>query len=168
MSGEGHNTAIVVAVIGLVGILLAAFIELLPSLGIFDSGDGDGFIPTWPEIVNSDGGRQQPGPGPSDGGETLPTGPVTERAEIYLSATSAPAGESINVSGEGFSPGERVVIRVQTDEVASTEANGNGAFSNVAIVIPEDLSVFAPEDFTVIATGQDSVRSARAEITVSR
>jgi hypothetical protein len=108
---------------------------------------------------------------PGTGGEGTRTDPPDNgelgSPEIYLSATSAPSGESINVSGEGFSPGERVVIRVHTDEVASTEAGQDGSFANVAIVIPQDLGIFAPEDFAVTATGQDSVRSARTEITVS-
>jgi hypothetical protein len=67
---------------------------------------------------------------------------------------------------QGFAP-ETVVIRVHTDEVARTEVSDSGGFANVSITIPPALGVFAPKQFDVVATGQESVRTARRPITVT-
>lgn len=154
------------AMIGFIATILAAFIGILPSMGIFDHGDGKGFIPTLPVIIKDSGG----GTGGGAGGPVqmpAPQVPLSTRAQIFLSETSIPAGQNVNVSGKGFQANENIVIRVQTYEVGSTEVGDDGAFSNVAVAIPEELSKVAPARFSVTATGQNSVRSATKQITVS-
>jgi len=66
---------------------------------------------------------------------------------VFLSRDSGPGGTTVNVSGEGYSPGERVVIRFHTEQIGATTANDQGAFSNVAVVIPMSFSQFAPQQF---------------------
>jgi hypothetical protein len=58
------------------------------------------------------------------------------------------------VSGEGFDPSERVVLRFHTEEIGSTTANSEGKFSNVTVTIPTTLSEFAPRKFNLVATGE--------------
>lgn len=110
---------------------------------------------------------EQTEPDDPSGGEqpAEPDGPTA--TEVFLSGTSAPGGSEIQVSGQGFEAGERVVLRVHTEEVGSTTASEEGSFSNVTIEVPESLSKFAPQQFSVVATGDSSVRSASAPLTVS-
>jgi hypothetical protein len=140
--GDRGNTAIIVALISGVFLILAAVIPLWLT-GVIGGGSGGGNTTTPPTVA----------PGGS--------------ASIFLSKESAPGGATVLVSGDGFSAGETIDIRVHTFEVASTHADGAGKFSNVAIVIPTDLSKFAPQQFTVSATGRNSVKTAQAPITVS-
>lgn len=140
--GDRGNTAIIVAVISGVFLILAAVIPLWLT-GVIGGGSGGGTT------------------------TTPPTVPPGGSASIFLSKESAPGGATVLVSGDGFSAGETIDIRVHTFDVASTHADGAGKFSNVAIVIPTDLSKFAPQQFTVSATGRNSVKTAQAPITVS-
>ncbi|NAZ85037.1 hypothetical protein [Kineococcus indalonis] len=161
MSKGGQN-AVLIALIGLVGTVLAAFIGIVPSLGLFDQGPGgDGAVPGW-GAVRDGSGEDSAG---SDGAE--PSSGSSGPASLFLSATSAPAGETFTVSGEGFDPDEVVTVRVHTSEVASTQVDGDGSFSGVAVVVPDELGVFAPHRFDVVATGESSIRSASKQITVS-
>ena len=84
-----------------------------------------------------------------------------------MSLTSGPAGTSVKVSGEGFAPGEEIVLEVHTMEVGRTNAGSNGSFSGVAVTIPTYFGQFAPKQFPVKATGRTSQQHARAPFTVS-
>jgi hypothetical protein len=88
-------------------------------------------------------------------------------ASVFSNRDSGPGGTTVLVSGEGFDPGERVVLRFHTDQIGSTTANGDGKFSNVAVTIPTTLSEFAPRQFELIATGQSSVRTATTPFTLT-
>ena len=127
-----------------------------------------GFVssPVWgPPICRAVGvcteAEPTPGPGPS----FIP-GPGTP-AEIFLSLTGGPTGSAVKVSGGGFSPGETVVIRFHTDQVATTVAGQAGSFTSVEIIVPDSYAPFAGAQFMVIATGESSLKSARAPFTVS-
>lgn len=88
-------------------------------------------------------------------------------SSIFLSALSGPGGTKINVSGEGFGPNEEIVIRFHTEEIGRTRANGEGKFANVGVTIPTSFSKFAPQQFSVIASGSQSLKSARTPFTIS-
>lgn len=90
-----------------------------------------------------------------------------EPAAVFLSLTGGPAGSTVRVSGTGFQPGETVTIRFHTDQVASTVASEAGAFTSVEITVPESYGAFAGVQFNVIASGESSIKSARAPFTVS-
>ena len=92
--------------------------------------------------------------------------PPTE-TNVFLSQTSGPAGSPFRVSGEGFQPGETVIISMHTTEMGRTTASAAGSFSGVEVTVPAELGVFAPQQFDVIARGQSSIKSARAPFTVS-
>jgi hypothetical protein len=66
----------------------------------------------------------------------------------------------VQLSGEGFEPGEQVVLSFHTEQIGTTAADSNGSFSNVAAQIPTRFSDFAPQQFDLIATGDSSARSA--------
>jgi hypothetical protein len=83
-------------------------------------------------------------------------------AEVFLSRDSGPGGTEVNVSGEGFASGEDVVIRFHTEQIGRTTANGDGRFSNVGVTIPSSFSFAAPQQFSVVATGEQSAKSAQA------
>jgi hypothetical protein len=88
-------------------------------------------------------------------------------ASVFLSRDSGPGGTIVQVSGEGFASGERIVIQFHTEQIGSTTANGDGKFANVAVTIPESFSEFAPQQFFVIARGEGSHRFAQAPFTIS-
>ena len=110
---------------------------------------------------------------PAGGGDgptvTLPpfTLPPNTETNIFLSETSGPTGTTLKVSGEGFQPGETIVIRMHTTQVGTTTASSTGTFSSVEITVPDEFGVFAPQQFDVIASGKSSIKSARAPFTVS-
>jgi hypothetical protein len=150
---------VVVAVLGLIGAILAAFVGIVPSLGVFDQGRGEGVVPGLNLIVNGPAAPADDAAAPADRG----TDP-----QVELSAAVGSAGDRITVSGSGFRPDETVVIRIDTDEVARTRADGAGGFSGVDITIPAQLRALAPERLLVIATGQKSVRSGSTQFLVSK
>lgn len=88
-------------------------------------------------------------------------------ASIFLSRDSGPGGTTVNVSGEGFAPEERVEIRFHTEQIATTTTSTEGRFSNVAVVIPTSYSAFAPQQFSIVAMGTSSLLSADAPFTIS-
>lgn len=140
---EPRSVAIVVALITTAGVIGAAYIT---------RGDGNG------------------GGGSNGGGGDGINGPTIDRpgsASVFLSRDSGPGGTTVQVSGEGFAPTERVVISFHTEEIGSTTANGEGRFSNVAVAIPESFSQFAPAQFDVIAHGETSLQTATAPFTIS-
>lgn len=93
--------------------------------------------------------------------------PQEHSAEIFLSRDSGPGGSQVLVSGRGFGASDRVVIRFSTFQMGATTADAQGAFASVAVTIPGSFSVFAPQQFNIVATGQDSVRSASAPFTIT-
>jgi WD40 repeat protein len=92
--------------------------------------------------------------------------PPAANPSVFLSRDSGPVGTSVQVSGEGFASGERVVISFHTEQIGSTNADDEGTFSNVTVTIPESFSVFAPQQFFVIARGQSSLQTATAPFTI--
>ena len=48
------------------------------------------------------------------------------------------------------------------EQIARTTANDGGVFSNVGVTIPDSLSFAAPQQFSIVATGQRSIKSADA------
>jgi hypothetical protein len=117
----------------------------------------------------------------SNRGPTLPTDPggteigdlddmfddMFEDAAVYLSLDNGPTGTTVNVSGEGFRSDERIVLQFHTDQIGTTQANDAGRFANVAVEIPSGYENFAPQQFSIIAVGQASSRSARAPFTLT-
>jgi hypothetical protein len=147
---------------------LAGVITALVLLGgavagavAFIKGRDDGGTTTGPPAIVSPSASPPPAPS-SPPPPSLP-GP----ASVFSNRDSGPGGTTILVSGEGFDPGERVVLRFHTDQIGSTTANGDGKFSNVAVTIPSTLSEFAPRQFELIATGQSSVRTATTPFTLT-
>jgi hypothetical protein len=121
--------------------------------------------PVWgPPLCRAVGVCEDGGNGPA------PTpGPFIPSAEtnIFLSETSGPTGSKLKVSGEGFQPGETIVISMHTTQIGTTTASPAGSFSGVEVTVPEEFGVFAPQQFFVIANGKSSIRAARAPFTVS-
>lgn len=132
-----------------------------------------GFVasPVWgPPLCRAIGvcEAEAPGGGGSPNVTAPPfTFPPSGETNIFLSETSGPTGSKLKVSGEGFQPGETIVIRMHTTQVGTTTASPTGTFSSVEITVPDEFGVFAPQQFSVIATGKASIKSARAPFTVS-
>jgi photosystem II stability/assembly factor-like uncharacterized protein len=86
---------------------------------------------------------------------------------LMINPTSGPVGTTVTASGSGFSPGETVNIdwnAVGYDTVASTTADGSGAFSNVTFSVP---AYAASGQNYVWAIGQTSGNSAYQFFTVT-
>ena len=98
---------------------------------------------------------------------TFPPQTTEPAARVFLNRDSGPGGTQVLVSGQGFGPGEEVIIRFHTDQVGSTTASEQGGFANVAITVPRSFSQFAPQQFEISATGQNTDRSATAPFTIS-
>lgn len=121
-------------------------------------------------LIASSGKEPIPGsPGPPQvvSGPIFPKLPLVARPSVFLSRDSGPAGTVVRVSGEGFAPGERVVVRFNTEQIGSTTADDAGKFSNVAIIIPGSFAQFAPQQFWVIATGHNSIGHDAAPFTIT-
>ena len=99
------------------------------------------------------------GPTPLGTSHDAATGTPTS---IVLSADSGAGGTSVVVGGEGFVPGERVVLRFDADELGRVTADGQGRLAEVTLQVPTVHRSFAPASFTVTATGVASGRSAEA------
>jgi hypothetical protein len=99
------------------------------------------------------------GPGPQDPGR--PDGTVA----IYLNRDSGPPGTTVRVSGKGFAAEEPVTLRFHTEVVGHTETDGQGAFDSVSVEVPSDWKFTG--QFTVVATGESSVKSAQREFRVT-
>lgn len=136
---ERRDSAIAAALIGLVGAIIAALITR-------GGGGGD---------ADASGGTE-----PRIDVPIVDVGRTTAR--VFLNRDSGAGGTTVLVSGEGFEPGERVVLRFHTEQIGSTTASDAGSFANVAVTIPTSFGDFAPQQFEIIAEGDDSIRSARA------
>ena len=98
--------------------------------------------------------------GDGGGDATSSPPPATGAADLFTNRDSGPGGTTVLLSGEGFAPGEGVVLGFHVEEIGRTAANQSGRFSNVSVTIPSTLSNFAPQTFDLIATGQDSAKTA--------
>ena len=134
---ESRSVAISVALIGAVATIVAA----------------------WLTTRGTDGGSSR---GPAD-----PPVVGLGSASIFLSRDGGPGGTTVNVSGEGFAPEERIEIKFHTEQIATTTTNAEGKFSNVAAVVPTSFSVFAPKQFDIVARGESSFLSADAPFMLS-
>ena len=94
-------------------------------------------------------------------------GDITKPANLYASRTSGPAGSTVLLSGDGFKPGEEVVLSMQTIEVGRTTADSTGAFKSVAVKVPQDLGKFPGTQFSFSADGRTSIKHATAPFVVS-
>lgn len=98
---------------------------------------------------------------------TFPTPPTEAAPEVFLNRDSGPGGTQVLVSGQGFGPGERIIIRFHTTQVGVTTAGAQGGFANVAVVVPREYSYAAPHQFDIIADGQSTIRNASAPFTIT-
>lgn len=73
-------------------------------------------------------------------------------------------GETVQVSGSGFQPGQDVVLRLGNRVVGGARAGSDGAFAAV-LSVPDDIPV-GPN--RVLATGAGREQSAVLEVTRSR
>ncbi|MFC7579798.1 GH92 family glycosyl hydrolase [Schaalia naturae] len=97
---------------------------------------------------------------------TLTVGePPAGRASIALSDTEVQAGESLTVTGTGFSAGEKVLLTLASDPVTltTTTAARDGSLS-VVVTIPASTPA---GDHTITAAGQSSGLTATAALVVS-
>jgi Trypsin-like peptidase domain len=77
---------------------------------------------------------------------------------ITIQPSSGPVGTEITVSGNCFQPGERVDVRFHTDVISQVPASSTGSFVTSGTV-PASYQPFAGSQFSVTATGKDSIRS---------
>ena len=110
------------------------------------------------------GGGDGSGHGPTP---TLPSIHLPGSASVFLNRDSGPGGSTVRVSGEGYEPGERVVIFFHTEQIGSTTASDQGKFANVAVTIPTSFSEFAPQQFFIRARGESSLREPTAPFTIT-
>jgi len=144
---EARGAGLTNALIGAVATIIAAVVATV----IASSGDS----PASPTV---------PGPVPT----AVSPQPVREPPSVFLSRDSGPAGTEVRVSGEGFAPGERVVLRFHIEQIGSTTADGEGKFSNMTVIIPGSLySRAAPHQFSVSGSGQSSLQRADAPFTIT-
>jgi hypothetical protein len=134
---EARSVAITAALITAAATIAAALIATKP----WDDGGG-------------------PGPPPD-------TSTPTVQVSVFLSRDSGPGGTSVNVSGEGFLPGERIVLFFHTQQIGSTTASDQGGFANVAVAVPTSFSDFAPQQFFLFAHGERSSRTAQTPFTLT-
>ena len=104
---------------------------------------------------------QGPGDDPQPKDPGRPGGPVA----IYLNRDSGPPGTTVRVSGKGFAAGESVTLRFHTEVVGHTETDVQGAFDSVSVKVPSDWKFTG--QFTFVATGESSVKSAQREFRVT-
>jgi hypothetical protein len=114
-----------------------------------------------------------PGRGPGTATElTLPSIPtmptVSQTAKLFANKESGPVGATVQVSGQGFAPGESVELRFHADLVATTTAGAGGDFANVAVEVPSFFAPFPkPLQVEIHANGKSSIRHANVAFTIS-
>jgi hypothetical protein len=79
---------------------------------------------------------------------------------LSLSTGAGPSGTEVTVTGSDFCAGETVTIRFHTEQIATARADDDGRFGTPARV-PGSFDAFAPQQFHIVATGEESLRSAR-------
>ena len=82
------------------------------------------------------------------------------RCQFGLSHNAAKRGETITATGEGFVPGETVVLSVAGVRAASATASASGTFST-PLVIPSSAPIGGTK---VLATGQSQELAAAFEV----
>lgn len=137
--GSGTTAAVLTTLAALIG-LITAVLGLVPELRPWHSDD------------------------PGTGGGTRPS---VEPASIFVNRDSGPGGTEVRLSGEGFAPGERVVLSFHTEQIGATVVNQQGSFSNVVVRIPTSFSIFAPQQFSLRARGTSSVKHAETPFHLS-
>lgn len=90
-----------------------------------------------------------------------PVSSITGETTISLSRGDGLSGTPVVVSGSGFAPGEQVTVRFHTEAIALARADSNGNFE-VNARIPGTFDAFGTQQLDIIATGDSSVRHARA------
>lgn len=87
------------------------------------------------------------------------------KATIQLSASSRTIGESLGISGQGFTPGEKVTLTLGSAPIGLTTVNADasGTFQ-ITVTVPAGASLGKQ---SVVATGGSSGLVAKAALTVS-
>jgi hypothetical protein len=119
-----------------------------------------------PKVLADDAPGRQPDTVAEQNLPTLPT--MRETAQLFANKESGPVGATVQVSGQGFAPGESVEIRVHADLVATTTGGPGGDFANVAVEVPSFFESFAkPLQVEINANGKSSIRHANVAFTIS-
>lgn len=79
---------------------------------------------------------------------------------LSLSTGTGASGTELTITGADFCPGELVTISFHTEQIATAQADDDGIFRTAARV-PGSFDVFAPRRFNIIATGEESLGTAR-------
>ena len=87
---------------------------------------------------------------------------VNSVRNIQLSPDNGPPNTIVTVNGVGFGIQESVVITFDSQQIGSGMTNGQGAFA-IKFTVPNDVQ---PGFYLVVATGQNSGRTARATFLV--
>jgi len=115
---------------------------------------------TFALLLRPDGNGDGGGGG---GGDIAPPSVVRGEVDLELSPAAGRPGTVVTVQGSGFQPDERVEIRFFTDIVARVRVDDRGAFAGETFTVP-DTPFRRPTE--VFATGEQSLRTARATFTV--
>jgi hypothetical protein len=96
-----------------------------------------------------------PSPASSSTRVIIPSLPIPSTASydqsVFVNPTSGAGGTLVRLSGEGFPANARVVFLFSTYQMGDTTTNSDGKFSNVSVNIPTTYSMFAPQQFYIIA-----------------
>lgn len=84
-----------------------------------------------------------------------------EHEEISLSTDEAYPGDSLNITGSGFTPGDEVIFNLNPD-IGSAAVDANGAF-DADVTIPEDVE---PGEYDLTARNEAADESATATLTI--
>jgi hypothetical protein len=79
------------------------------------------------------------------------------RATLRLSRTSGPPGTRLTVSGAGFTPRERIEVKLHLERLATAHADANGNFET-EVQIPPDWQ-FRNQQFSIVAEGEASIQA---------
>src|SRR5690606_33262855 len=88
--------------------------------------------------------------------------PVEYEPQIAVSPDAVRPGDSFDVTGEGFAPGESVSVQFGNDEPEVVAASDEGGFDTTLTVADDAIDGPVP----VIAIGDVSQAEARAEVLV--
>lgn len=84
-----------------------------------------------------------------------------EHEEISLSTDEAYPGDSLNITGSGFTPGDEVIFNLNPD-IGSATVDANGAL-DADVTIPEDVE---PGEYDLTARNEAADESATAALTI--
>lgn len=134
------EAAVVAAVVTVLGGLAVAVVNGFFGL-IKDNPFGSG--PTTGVVVTTAAGDPKQ-PDPTVRGMFDPS--------LFTNKDSGATGAEVKLSGEGFPPNAKVVLRFHTTQIGETRTNGEGKFSNVAVKVPSGYGQFAPQQFDFVAS----------------